>query len=342
LPSALLFTAFRGFNTAVSRPKMVMALQLVGLTLKVPLTALLVFGAALPLPAGWPWSEWRIPSLGTPGCGIATAIAMAVQLLVAAAVLLRSPFYAPFGLHTRRLQRPDPRKLAALLRLGVPMGLSIGIEVTGFTFMALFIARLGATPVAGHQIAVNLISVMFMLPISLGNATSTLVAQRIGAGDPLDARRLGWHGLQLAVLIAATLGASVYALRDAILHVYTNDAVIVAAALPLLAWVMLFHIADAAQIHVAYTLRAYRIASAPLIIYGIAIWGVGLGGGYTLAFDVTGFAPPALRGAPGFWAAATAGLTLAALGLAGFLGWMQRETASHQRTPRIDAHDSAS
>ncbi len=107
LPSALLFTAFRGFNTAVSRPKMVMALQVVGLALKVPLTALLVFGAALPLPAGWPWSEMRIPALGTPGCGIATAIAMAVQLLAAAAVLLRSPFYAPFGLHSRRLQRPQ-------------------------------------------------------------------------------------------------------------------------------------------------------------------------------------------------------------------------------------------
>jgi MATE family multidrug resistance protein len=108
---------------------MVMALQLVGLTLKVPLTALLVFGADLPLPAGWPWSEWRIPSLGTPGCGIATAIAMAVQLLVAPRCCCASRPLRSFGLHTRRLQRPDPR-LAALLRLGVPMGVSIGTQVT--------------------------------------------------------------------------------------------------------------------------------------------------------------------------------------------------------------------
>ena len=342
LPSALLFTAFRGFNTAVSRPKMVMALQVVGLALKVPLTALLVFGAALPLPAGWPLSELRIPALGAPGCGIATAIAMAVQLLAAAAVLLRSPFYAQFGLHTRRLDRPDRAKLAALLRLGVPMGLSIGIEVTGFTFMALFISRLGATPVAGHQLAVNLISLMFMLPIALGNATSTLVAQRLGAGDPHDARRLGWHGLQLAVLIAAALGATVYGLRDALLHVYTRDEVVVAAALPLLAWVMLFHIADAAQIHVAYVLRAYRVATAPLVIYGVAIWGVGLGGGYTLAFDLLGITPPSLRGAPGFWAAATVGLTLAAIGLGSFLAWMLREASGHHRTPPVGTRKSAS
>lgn len=324
LPSALLFAAFRGFNTAVSRPKVVMVLQVVGLAVKLPLTALLVFGAALPLPAGLPWHEVRVPSLGAPGCGIATAIAMTVQLVAATWVLLRSPVYAPFGLHTRRLQGPHRASLAALLRLGVPMGLSIAIEVTGFTFMALFIARLGATPVAGHQIAVNLISLMFMLPIALGNATSTLVAQRIGAGDAHDARRLGWHGLQLALLIATAVGAAVVGGRDVILHAYTADAVIIAAALPLLAWVMAFHVADAAQIHVAYTLRAWRVATAPLVIYVIAIWGVGLGGGYALAFDLTGATPPALRGAPGFWAAATIGLTLAAFGLGGFLAWMLR------------------
>ena len=66
--------------------------------------------------------------------------------------------------------------------------------------MAFFIARLGATPVAGHQIAVNIVSMLFMMPLALANATATLVAQRIGAGDPRDARRIGWHGLQFGVL----------------------------------------------------------------------------------------------------------------------------------------------
>ena len=321
LPPALLFTAFRGFNTAVSRPKVVMALQLVALLVKLPLTALLVFGITLPTPLG----TLHIDALGAPGCGVATAVVMTGQMLVAWRLLRRDPFYARFGF-TARLSAPHRASLANLLRLGVPMGLSIAIEVTGFTFMAFFISRIGATPVAGHQIAVNLVSLMFMMPLAIGNASSTLVAQRIGAGDAADARRLGWHGLQAGVLIAATLGAAVYLLREQILRLYTHNSVIVGAALPLLAWVAVFHIADAAQTVAAFVLRAYRVATVPLVIYAVAIWGVGLGGGYLLAFDTSGFVPAALRGALGFWSAATLGLVIAGVGMSGFLWWMLRRS----------------
>ena len=120
------------------------------------------------------------------------------------------------------------------------------------------------------------------------------------------------------------MGASVYLLRGPLMRAYTHDAVIVAAAMPLLAWVMLFHIADAAQTIASFTLRAWRIATVPVIIYASAIWGVGLGGGYVVAFNVTGLTPLALRGAQGFWSAATAGLTLAALALGAFLLWVLR------------------
>ena len=89
------------------------------------------------------------------------------------------PFYRRFGLG-RGMRSPRRRaaSLRALLRLGVPMGLAMLVEVTGFTFMAFFISRIGATPVAGHQIAVNMVSMMFMLPLAIANATSTLVAQQ--------------------------------------------------------------------------------------------------------------------------------------------------------------------
>jgi len=318
LPPALVFTAFRGFNTAVSRPKIVMAIQLGALLLKLPLNAALVFGFA----AATPFGALRIEAMGAPGCGVATAIIMALQLVTGWIVLRRDAFYLPFGLRSWSLTPPSRASLAGLLRLGVPMGLAIGIEVTGFTFMAFFISRLGATPVAGHQIAVNLVSLMFMVPLALANATSTLVAQRIGADDPRDARRIGWHGLQIGVLIAAVMGGSAYLLRNRLLHLYTANEVIIAAAMPLLAWVMLFHIVDAGQTLGSFILRAYKIATVPVVIYASAIWGVGLGGGYVVATDLTGLTPPALLGAPGFWAAATVGLTLAAIGLCGFLAWM--------------------
>lgn len=324
LPFALLFTAFRGFNTAVSRPKIVMALQLGSLALKLPLSALLVFGGL------------GVPALGAPGCGIATAVCMALQMGAAWWVLRRDPFYGPFALG-RGLQRPHRRSLLALLRLGVPMGASVMVEVTGFSFMAFFIARIGAVPVAGHQIALNLVSAMFMVPLAIANASSTLVAQSVGAGDLRDARRVGWHGLELGMLVAATMGSAVYLLREPILGLYTGDAAIVAAAMPLLAWVALFHAADAAQTVAAFVLRAWRITVVPMLIYVAAIWGVGLGGGYALAFDLPGNVPPALRGAPGFWSAATAGLVLAGAGLSGFLLWMLRQQRRHATAPREPA-----
>ncbi len=322
LPPALLFTAFRGFNTAVSRPKIVMVLQLGSLLLKVPLTALLVFGFALDTP----WGRLAVAQQGAAGCGIATAIVMGLQMLAAWVVLKRDPFYRRFGLRGSGFSRPDRASLAELLRLGLPMGLAIAVEVTGFTFMALFISRIGTTPVAGHQIAVNMVTLMFMMPLALANATSTLVAQRIGAKDATDARRIGWHGLQIGVGVAAAMGCIVYLLRENILRAYTHDPLIIAAALPLLAWVVVFHIADAAQTVAGFVLRAYRITTVPLLIYVAALWGVGLAGGYTLAFNSTGLSPRSLQGAQGFWSAATAGLTLAAAALCGLLVWtLQRQ-----------------
>lgn len=318
LPPALLFTAFRGFNTSVSRPKIVMTVQLFGLALKVPLSALLAFG----------WGS-HVPALGATGCGIATAIVMWAQFAVAAWIVRHDGFYAPFGLQTGGIARPHRESLLALVRLGVPMGLSVLIEVSGFTFMAFFIARMGTTPVAGHQLASNLVAMLFMVPLSLGNATATLVAQRLGAADFPDARRLGWHGLQLALLIAALLGITVYAAREGVLGLYTGDAAIVAAAMPLLAWVAVFHIADAGQTLTSFALRAHRVTTVPLLIYAFAIWGVGLGGGFVLGFDTLGLTPPALRGASGFWAASTMGLVIAALGLGGFLQWVLRQRQCH-------------
>ena len=275
-----------------------------------------------------------LDALGAPGCGVATAIVMIGQMLVAWQLLRHDPFYARFGF-TARLSSPHRASLVNLLRLGVPMGLSIAIEVTGFTFMAFFIARIGAMPVAGHQIAVNLVSLMFMMPLAIANASSTLVAQRIGAGDAADARRLGWHGLEAGVLIAATMGAAVYLLREQILSLYTHDSIIIGAALPLLAWVAVFHIADAAQTVAAFVLRAYRMATVPLVIYAVAIWGVGLGGGYALAFDNSGLVPVALRSALGFWSAATLGLVIAGIGMSAFLASMLRR--SRDRSTALSA-----
>lgn len=320
LPASLLFTVYRGFNNAVSRPKAVMVLQIGGLALKVPLSWLLVTGSPL----------LGLPALGVVGCGIATAVVMWAQWLVALAVLRRDGFYQRFDLAQAGHRAPHGPSLRALLKLGVPMGLTILIEVTGFSFMAIFISRLGETAVAGHQIAANLVSILFMLPLGLSNATSTLVAQRIGANDLRDAHHLGWHGLQLTLGIALVVGVAVFALREEIVRLYTGNPAVVTAALPLLAWVALFHAADAVQTLVAFVLRAWRIATVPMVIYVVALWGVGLGGGYWLAFASDTDTPAAWHGARGFWIASTTGLTTAALALTVLLAWVMAKRENGQ------------
>ena len=315
LPASLLFSAYRGFNTAVSRPKAVMVLQLAGLGLKVPLSIALVSG----VPA------LGLPALGVTGCGLSTLVAMWAQAIAAYVVLRRDSFYRQFALRGHGLDRPQRASLAALLRLGIPMGLTILIEVTSFAFMAIFIARLGATPVAGHQIVVNLVSMMFMMPMALSNATSTLVAQSIGAARLHDARRLGLHGLQVTLTMAAVIGLLVYAARAPIVHLYTADAAVASVALTLLAWVAPFHLSDALQTLAQFVLRAWRITVVSLVVFVLSMWGLGLGGGYALAFDVWGVAPPAWRGPTGFWIASTAGALSAGVVLTAFLLWMQHE-----------------
>jgi MATE family multidrug resistance protein len=315
LPASLLFTIYRAFNTAVGRPKAVMALQVGALLFKLPLSAALVFG----MPA------LGLPALGVLGCGIATAVAMWAQVVAAWWVVRRDRHYDRYELFGRGLHRPDGPALRQHLRLGLPLGGGILVEVTGFSFMAIFIARLGTTPVAGHQIAVNLVSLLFMMPLAVANAVSTLVALRIGAQQPAAARRLGWHGLLLGCSVAALMGALMFFARVPVLGLYTQDPLVIAAALPLLAWVAVFHVADAAQTIAAFVLRAYKITGVPMAIYVAALWGVGLGGGYTLAFNLPGSVPAALQGARGFWFASTAGLVLAGAALSAFMLWRMRQ-----------------
>lgn len=323
LPASLLFTVYRGFNTAVSRPKAVMGVQIGGLALKVPLSALFIYGWTLPLPGGL--GTWQVAPMGVVGCGLATALVMWSQAITAWVVMRRDPFYAPFGLHAKGFARPKRSSIVAQLKLGVPMGAAIMIEVTGFASMAFLISRQSGEAVAGHQLAANLVSMMFMVPLALANGTATLVAQRVGAHDLAEARRLGWHGVEIGVGIAAILGALVYLLREPVLHVYTDNPTIIAATLPLLVWVWWFHVADAAQTMANFVLRSHRVTLMPLVFYATSLWGIGLLGGYLVT--TSSWAPPALQGAQGYWAMSTAGLVAAGVSLCAFLAWVHRQEA---------------
>ncbi len=312
VPATLGFRVYASLNTATSKPRMVMLLQIAALALKVPLNALFIFGA------------FGLAGLGTPGCAIATLITSWLALAAALLIVRRGTHYLPFKLFGNGLGRPRWPAQAALLKLGVPMGLSYLIEVTAFTFMALFIARLGSATLAAHQVTANFGTVLYMLPLSIASATGTLVAQEIGAGRLAAARHAGRAGVRLGVLLAVVIGALVWLARPLIIGAYTPDASVAAAAMPLFFFIAFYQLFDAAQVGTAFVLRAYKVATVPTLMYAVALWGFGLGGGYLLGFDVLGGTPAMLQGAAGFWLGNSLSLAIVALALRWYLRRVQR------------------
>ncbi len=312
LPATLGFRVYASLNTATSRPRMVMAIQLAALLLKIPLNALFIFGGL------------GLPALGTPGCAIATGIAAWGALLAGWIVVRHGDSYHRFAIFGRGLTRPSWPAQAALLRLGVPMGLSYLIEVTAFTFMALFIARMGSESLAGHQIAANFGTVLYMLPLSIASATGTLVAQEIGAGRLQAARLAGDAGIRLGTALAVAVGLAVWMARAQIIGLYTPDADVAAAAMPLFFFIAFYQLFDSVQIGAAFVLRAYKVATVPTLMYAVALWGIGLGGGYLLGFDVFGSTPAMLTGAAGFWLGNSVSLALVAVALFWYMRHIQR------------------
>lgn len=298
LPAALGFRIYSALNNALSRPIMVTLLQLLGLAVKVPLNAWFIHGGL------------GLAPMGGPGCALASTLISWMWCLSSMLILRHGGAYRPLGIFAA-WSWPMRSHLWALLRLGVPMGLTYLIEITSFTLMSVFITRLGTVTLAGHQIIANLGAVAYMLPLSLGIATSTLVAQAVGARDRAGARRIGWRGIRLAAALALAVGATLWLLRAPVLQAYASDAAVVQAALPLVAFVALYQAFDAVQVTTAFVLRAYKIALVPTVIYAVSLWGVGLGGGYLLGFGLIDGMPAFTRGAAGFWLANSVSLAIA-------------------------------
>ncbi|GAB1384532.1 hypothetical protein MASR1M50_28530 [Burkholderiales bacterium] len=194
LPAALLFRAFSTLNQALGRPQLVSWLQVLALAVKLPLSVWLTFGGA------------GVPALGVVGCAWATFVVNVLLCVLALGLLRTQSLYAPLRLW-QRIERPHGPTLAAFARLGVPAGLTVGVEITSFTLMALFVARLGTTATAAHQIAANVTSLMYMLPLSLAVATSARVGWWRGAGDEARARTVALQGFWLAAGVGDCAGS---------------------------------------------------------------------------------------------------------------------------------------
>jgi multidrug resistance protein, MATE family len=313
LPASLLFELFASLSSSVSKPGHIMVIWLAALVVKVPLNALLIYGG------------FGVRSFGGPGAAYATTIAMWFAVLVYIAVVRLHPFYSPFRIFERP-SRPRWHYQWQFLRLGVPMAFSSLVELTSHTLITLFISRFDTTILAGHQIAANVGAILYMVPFSIGIATSTLVSQVIGAAANVRARSLSRAGISLAVLSALVVSAGTAIAAGAIADAYTSDARVAKVAMSLVQIVAIYHLADAIQVSVAYTLRGYKITIIPAMIYTGALYGIGVLGGYELTFHVSRFALGATTGARVLWWMDTAGLSAAGILLLFY--WYRASNAS--------------
>jgi multidrug resistance protein, MATE family len=303
LPAALWFRGFTTLNTAVSRPRVVMAINLLGPACKVPLNLLFMHGSDAPVAIGLP----AIPAMGGAGCGVATAVVFWMSAAIGFGLLRRDRFYTRYALGG--IGRPRRGPLGELLRLGLPIGGTYLIDVSAFNLVTLLVARLGTDVVGGHAIVANVAATMYMLPLAMSGAAGVLAGQALGRGDVRDARRLALHGTRL-VLGMALVGATALALaRGPLARAYTDDPQVAAVAISLLGLVAAYHVFDALQVSLAFALRAWKVAVAPMVMFAVALWGVGLVGGYGLAFG-RGW------GVSGFWCAAVVALAAVSAGLA--------------------------
>lgn len=305
LPPALLFRIYSTLSQAVDRPQFVTWLQMGSLLLKIPLSLWFTFGGL------------GLSPQGAPGCAWATLIVNLTLLGVGVFMLRRQPVFRDLALW-QPLGRPDWTQHKDFLRLGVPAALSILVEVTSFTLMALFIARQGALAAGAHQIAANLAAVLYMVPLSLAIAVSAHVSFCRGAGEEVQAARLALQGFLAAALVGCALATMLIIVRNPLTALYTTSAEVARLASALLVWVAAYHVADAMQTLCIFVLRSYRITLAPLLVYGVLLWGAGLGGGYTLAYRGWAGWGPWPSPVP-FWGASAAALAVTAFVFAALL-----------------------
>jgi multidrug resistance protein, MATE family len=305
LPAALWFRLYGNLNQALGRPKAVTWVQVLGLACKIPLSVLLAFGGA------------GFQGLGLAGCAYATLCVNSLMAVFSVLALIRGDYR---HLHLwRKLEPPHPQRLLEMLKLGLPNAVSITVEVTSYTLMALLIARLGSTAAASHQITSNLGALIYMVPLSLSIATSARVSYWIGAGHAQMARQAIGHGFRWLLLCTLATAILLACGRDLIARLYIQDEEVAQRASDLLAWMIWYQAVDAVQVMCFFILRCHRVTLVPMLVYASLLWGVGLTGGYALAYQGVGGIEP-LMGPQAFWITSSFALTLVSLALGGLLG----------------------
>jgi MATE family multidrug resistance protein len=294
-PAVALYHVLRCFSDGLGHTRPSMIIGLCGLALNIPLNYIFIYG------------KLGLPAMGGVGCGWATGLVMVFMFLAMLWWVKWAPFYQPSKIFSH-FEWPQWPVLKRLLSVGLPIGIAVFAEASIFSVIALLIGGLGATVVAGHQIALNFSSMVFMIPYSLGMAATVRVGQALGRDEPREARFAAGVSMVAALGYACVSASLMLLLREEIAQIYTPDTTVIAVATTLLVYSALFQFSDAIQVTAAGALRGYQDTRVTMILTLFAYWGIGLPVGYALGLT-DWFGQPS--GPSGLWQGLVVGLTCA-------------------------------
>ncbi|WP_257263847.1 MATE family efflux transporter [Endozoicomonas sp. ONNA2] len=300
IPAICLFQVLACYCEGIGKTRPGMVFSFIALVLNIPLNYVLIYG------------KFGFPELGGVGCGYATAVCFWAMFLMMAGYTIPGQQHRKIGLFDP-WDLPAPRIISSQLTLGVPIGLAIFFEASIFSVVALLIGKLGATVVAGHQIALNFTSLVFMVPLSLSMGLTIRVGQALGAGNTAQAAYASYAGIA-TTLVSATVSAGVMLfLPGMVTSIYTQNSEVAILAAQLLVYGALFQYADGIQIAANGALRGYKDTRVPMAMVLFACWVVALPLGYTLALTDWIVEP---MGPHGLWIGLVTALTMGAVLLA--------------------------
>jgi len=303
----LLFQLLRNFMSALERPRVVLWLSLSGILLNFMLSWSLIFG------------HFGLPALGLAGGGLGSTLTWLLICGALVAVASSHKVFRRFYLFGR-WWRFDGQRTATMIRLGWPIGATMGLEMGVFALAAYFMGWLGADAVAAHAIALQIAALTFMVPLGLGQAATVRVGLALGRRDPDAMTRAGWTAWVLGVGFMGTMAIGMWVFPWPLVTLFLEDSAangaVITLAISFLRVAAAFQLVDGAQVIGAGMLRGLHDTRWPLLFALFGYWVVGLGIGSWLAFgqDWKGV---------GIWIGLASGL--AAVAVMMLIRWVSRE-----------------
>ena len=278
-----------------------------GMTLALPVFFVVLFGAIINIPLDiiFAFGYFGIPEMGSEGCGYATSMVSTIMFFSMLKIILSSKKYEKTEL-LKEFNGPSLRVSKEILKLGIPIGIGIFAEMTMFSGAAIIIGQLGDKILSGHAIALNIASILFMLPLAIGLAGSTRVGNLLGEKRFLDAKYSSYVGVSLCFIGALFNMIILLIFRENFSSIYSKDIEVINIAISLLFYAAIFQIPDGIQMGSLGALRGYKDTFAPMVFLVISYWIFAIPLGYFL----TNYGLTKPLGAEGMWISMIMGLIL--------------------------------